>query len=111
MKLNQGKMLKDIELLSQEKAEKKIVTEDFKNFRDTLLLHDKVLEDQKNHTLTIENFMEKYLPIKVQTQISETFKAIPDKKIRKYLELYESVKFEELHSAILDDTGNPEILK
>lgn len=39
--------------------------------------------------------MEKYLPIKVQTQISETLKVIPDKRFKKYLEQYEVAKYEE----------------
>lgn len=111
LKLNQGKILRDIEMLCQEKAEKKNVHDDIKKINDTLLEHSKTLEDHHNHTLTIENFLEKYLPIKVQSQISETLKAIGDKKSRRNLDQYESVKYEELHTAILEDTGHPEIIK
>lgn len=49
------------------------------------------------------------MPIKIQTQISDTVKSFIDKKSKKYLEQYETVKFDELHSAILKDDGDPAI--
>ena len=73
--------------------------------------HSKTLQDHHNHTLTIENFIEKYLPIKIQNQISNTVKVITDKKFKKHLEEFEATKFEELHSAIIEDDGDPALME
>jgi hypothetical protein len=81
------------------------------NLQSTLADHIKILEDHHNHSLTIENFMEKYMPIKVQTQISETCKSFIDKRGKKHLEQHETIKFDELHAAILLDEGDPAIKK
>jgi hypothetical protein len=109
LKLNQGKIFRNLELLSQEKSDKVLVINEMNQVNQTLHRHSKDIEYQHNQCLTIENFMEKYIPIKVQTQISETLKAVLDKKSLKYLDLFETQKFEHLHSAILDDDGNPAI--
>jgi hypothetical protein len=109
LKLNQGKIFRNLELLSQEKSDKVFVINEMNQVNQTLHRHSKDIEYQHNQCLTIENFMEKYIPIKVQTQISETLKAVLDKKSLKYLDLFETQKFEHLHSAILDDDGNPAI--
>ena len=97
-------------MLNQEKADKSAVEENSSNINQIILEHSRTLEDNKNHSLTIENFMEKYLPIKIQSQISDTVKAVTDKKSRKNLDLYEQHKYEELHSAILEDNGDPTIM-
>jgi len=95
LKLNQGKILRDIEILKQEKADHKQIFDETKKIKETLQVHTKTLEDHHNHSLTIENFMEKYIPITIQTQISDTLKSIIDKKMKKHLENYEvsKVKF------------------
>ena len=108
--MNQGKILRDIELLYQDKADKSAVQENTDNINQIIAEHTKNLEDNKNHSITIENFMEKYLPIKIQSQISDTVKIVTDKKSRKNLDLYEQHKYEELHSAILEDNGDPSIV-
>ena len=109
LKENQGKIFRDIEALNQEKADKKMMLDETKQINKTLKKHTYVLEDHHNHSLTIENFMEKYIPIKIQSQISETMKSVLDKKAKKNLEAFNTHKFEQLHSAILEDDGNPAI--
>lgn len=66
-----------------------------------------LLENTINHFKTIENFIEKYMPIKIQNQISDTLKYVLDKKIQKKLDHYQKKKFSTFHSQILDDTGEP----
>lgn len=110
LKLNQGQIMKELEVLKQDKADKYLVQENTNNINEIILNHSKTLEEHHNQSLTIENFMEKYMPIKVQTQISDTLKAIVDKKLRKNLENFETQKFEELHTLILSDNGDPSII-
>ena len=97
--------------MKQEKADIKKVMQELNKIHEQSNGHSKTLQDHHNHTLTIENFIEKYLPIRIQTQISDTVKAITDKKLKKHLEEYEAAKYEELHSAILRDDGDPAIIK
>ena len=55
------------------------------------------VEDNTNHFAMIENFVEKYLPIRIQNQLSEVFKSILPFDIKtKYLK-YEKNKTLELN--------------
>ena len=51
--------------------------------------------------------MEKYVPMRIQSQISETLNSCLDRKGMKFLALYEKQKFEDLHNMILEDEGHP----
>ena len=64
-------------------------------------------DKQRNHSFTLENFMEKYVPMRIQSQISETLNSCLDRKGMKFLALYEKQKFEDLHNMILEDEGHP----
>ncbi|CAI2385161.1 unnamed protein product [Moneuplotes crassus] len=109
LKLTQGKILRNIEVVKQEKADQKQTFDEVTKINEILQAHTKKIEDQYNHTMTVENFMEKYIPITIQTQISDTLKSIIDKKMKRSLEHYETRKFNDLHKMILDDNGDPEI--
>ena len=40
-----------------------------------------VAENHENHYAMLENFVEKYIPIRIQSQMSETFGEVFDKSI------------------------------
>ena len=82
LKLSQGKVLKSIEQLNQEKADREEVNDNIDNLFSILSSHEKSLVENKNQSITVENYVEKYLPIKIQTQISETLKEVADKKTK-----------------------------
>ena len=63
------------------------------------------IEETKNKLLTTDNYLEKYLPFRIQTFISETLHAVLDKKSRLILHEYEDDKFGEMHHVILEDNG------
>ena len=52
----------------------------------------------------MEEYVDKYVPILSQSQISETLGAVLDRKILNKLELYEEFKFKELHNNILNES-------
>jgi len=59
----------------------------------------------------VENFVEKYIPVRIQSQISETLQTVlPYKEIETLLK-YEKDKFKDLHQTILDDDGIPDLFK
>ena len=66
----------------------------------------------ENHLITIESFVDKYLPLRVQSQISELLGSIFDKASPTYKSLivYEKARFEELYDEILADDGIPNIM-
>lgn len=64
------------------------------------------LDEKTNQFNTVENFVEKYIPIRIQSQISETLgQVLPRSQLNK-LENYEMEKFNELNMKILEDDGS-----
>ncbi len=64
------------------------------------------LDEKTNQFNTVENFVEKYIPIRIQSQISETLgQVLPRSQLNK-LENYEMEKFNELNLKILEDDGS-----
>jgi len=60
---------------------------------------------------TIENYLEKYLPIFTQSQISESLHhCLPSTNKRK-LSVYEEKRFKDMNNEILHDDGNPDLQK
>ena len=54
-------------------------------------------ENHANHFAMIENFVEKYIPIRIQSQISMTLNQILPESNRDLLYNYEKDKFREMH--------------
>lgn len=84
--------------------------------------HKKLLEEldemkkeialSENHLITVESFVDKYLPLRVQAQISELIGAIVEKKSEMHKKLleYEKNRFDELYEEILADDGIPNVM-
>lgn len=68
-------------------------------------------ENHGNHFAMVENFVEKYIPIRIQSQISEALQLVLPFKEAQTLHAYEKDKFKELHQIILDDDGVPDLFK
>ena len=66
-------------------------------------------ENNGNHFAMVENYVEKYLPVRIQGQISETLQQALDYKETARLVKYEKAKFMELHAVILMDDGVPRL--
>ena len=62
-------------------------------------------QEQIDRMLNNENYVEKYLPIYFQRQITETFEQVLKKRQMKKLEKYNEVKMPLLLSAIFEDFG------
>lgn len=65
-----------------------------------------------NHCLTLDNYQDKYAPIRIQGMINETLRSILGGKERRRLELYDNDKNSILYQALLldDGTGNIQAL-
>jgi hypothetical protein len=79
----------DLELRKLNKAEflKKVKKMDLK-----ALEHDIKLFKAQNHCSTLDNYLEKYMPIHVQTMINDTLMSTLGGRERRRLELYDSDK-------------------
>jgi len=53
--------------------------------------------------MNLERYIDKYIPISAQTQISETLQACLPRKYLNRLDLYETERFNELNAAVLDE--------
>jgi hypothetical protein len=51
----------------------------------------------------LERFIDKYIPIKIQAQMSETLHGIAPKAMLDKLDMFESEKYVELNANVLDD--------
>ena len=72
-----------------------------------------ISENHGNHFAMVENFVEKFIPIRIQSQISETLHDLYLSNLDKIKRLvsFEKAKFLEMHQCILDDDGIPNIIK
>jgi hypothetical protein len=57
----------------------------------------------------VENFVEKYIPVRIQSQISETLQQVLPYKETQTLAAFEKLRFNEMHQLILEDDGVPRL--
>ena len=70
------------------------------------------MAENRSHLYTIENFIEKYLPIRVLAQMSEIFREMfpkQDSREAGRLQKYEEQTYYKYNQAILDDDGEPDL--
>lgn len=67
------------------------------------------MDEFSNEFMRLENFIEKYVPLKMQNQISETLDFILNVKDKKQLRKFEDKKFTELRMNIIRDKGLPNL--
>ena len=63
------------------------------------------MAETENHCVALDNFMNKYQPVRVQTMIGETLDACLTGEERRNHELYENDKISLLYRMVLEDTG------
>ena len=92
---------------------------DTKKFQDKHKLTENLVDEMKkelaineNHLNMIENFIDKYLPIRVQSHMSEVMGNLYEKGTDEHIKLeeVEKRKFEELYEVILADDGIPNLM-
>ncbi|CDW77434.1 UNKNOWN [Stylonychia lemnae] len=115
-------------LLEQYKSEYEQIQFDIQKFNSTKLTQNefeekyhhimdkfdqvmKSLDMKDNQISTIENFIEKYVPIRVQSQISEILNEVITGKQKEVLEEIEKRKFDELHQILLLDNGMADLIQ
>ena len=99
-----------IERLNQVTIKEEKYREDAEEIEESIKRLQVKEADFTNHLATIENYVEKYLPAQIQTQVGEVIRGImPDKEVRKF-EDYQKNIFEKINQVILNDDGVPDIL-
>lgn len=73
------------------------------------LEHDVKLFKAQNHCSTLDNYLEKYMPIHVQTIINDTLMSTLGGRERRRLELYDSDKNSLLYQQLLTDDGTGKV--
>ena len=64
-----------------------------------------------NEVKTLDNWIEKYEPLRTQNQVSQTLSAILTGKEKKRLTDYDDMLFTKLYDVVLLDDGRPDIVK
>jgi len=73
-------------------------------------LINKDLDVQLNKIKSMEHFIDKYIPIRVQQLIGETFSAIVSQTQLQRLQNFEMEKYKKLNEDVLDDETHPELI-
>ena len=77
--------------------------------KDILYKVHTVMDYFSNEFMRLENFIEKYLPLKMQNAISHTLQFVMEPKQKWKLREYDEVKFLELRELLLEDKGMPDL--
>lgn len=102
--------LKDITAnLEVVKADKSTFNKAKKRLNIKGLEHDVKIFKQQNHCSSLDNYLEKYLPIHIQSQIHETLMSILGGRERRRLELYDQNKNSIMYQNLLVDDGSGNI--
>ena len=72
---------------------------------ETLKRLDESVQETENHCLGLDNYLDKYQPVRVQTMIGETLEACLTGEERRSHELYASDKISLLYRIVLEDSG------
>ena len=67
------------------------------------------MDDIDKNLTTTDNYLDKYLPFRIQNLISETLENVLDKEQIQKLTIFEGEKFKSLHERILADNGEPNL--
>jgi len=97
--------------LKSTKVEQKLYTDEINGIHNTLLKLTNDIEQNKNRGITTENYLEKYLPFRIQNIISENFHNTFETKIRLAFLEFEKQKYKTLNDIILSDDGKPNLNK
>ena len=68
------------------------------------------LDGQLNKIKTMEHFIDKYIPIRVQQLIGETVVAVANQSQQTRLQNFEMEKYKKLNEDVLDDETNPDMI-
>ena len=94
VRLEADKTDKTLFYKTKKKLDLKDLEQDIKLFKNT------------NHCVTLDNYCEKYLPIRTQGLINETLRSVLSGKERRRLELYDNEKNGLLYQQLLCDDGS-----
>ncbi|CDW88205.1 UNKNOWN [Stylonychia lemnae] len=103
---NIQKCQKELTLLYELKQDKSIMEEIKDKMWEEIHKMQRELDEKTNQFNTVENFVEKYIPIRIQSQISETLACILNRSQMNKLENFEMEKFQQLNLVILEDDGS-----
>ncbi len=106
---NIQKCQKELTLLYELKQDKSIMEEMKEKMWTEIMKMQKELDEKTNQFNTVENFVEKYIPIRIQSQISETLACVLTRSQLNKLENFEMEKFQVLNSVILEDDGGADL--
>lgn len=99
-----------IELVNQVTVKEQKYKEEIERIEHSIKALEVKETDFINHLATIENYVEKYLPVQIQTQVGEATKAIlPQRELKKFEDSQKKI-FEKINQIILSDDGVPDIL-
>jgi len=68
------------------------------------------LDTKENTIKTMEHFIDKYIPIRIQQQLGETLQAVLGRTQLQKLENFEMTKYKRLNEDVLDDESHPELI-
>ena len=96
---------KEVTIVKETKQDRREIEEYRRKIDGLVAKMQSDLDLKTNQFNTVENFVEKYVPIRIQSQISETLEAVLQRSYLNRLENFEMEKYKQLNLAILEDDG------
>ena len=106
-------MMAKVENLELFKVDKKVYKEEQQGLLDRLDKFDRYNKENHVHYIQIENFLDKFMRLKVQQQIGKSLAGTFENK-RSILEKYRTYEegfLKEANKAILNDDGQPDVMQ
>lgn len=103
---NDYNLYRDITIkLDEESVLKNDYIKDVKLIREDINRIRFGLEDLSSNLMTTDNYLDKYLPFRIQNFISETLENVLPEDELENLKEFEKVKYKHIHKKILIDEG------
>ena len=102
----------EVGALDERKVEKKDMQTEMASVEFRVKDVGLTVTENRNHLFSVENFIEKYLPVRMLAQMSEILREIyPNKDSQEYRRLlsYEENKYNQYNKAIIRDEGQPDL--
>lgn len=94
-----------------EKQEKSNFQEQKAEIQASFNLVNENLDKKENEIKIMQNFVDKYVPIRIQQQIGQTLKYVGTHGMQQKLENHEMERFKTLNEDLLDDEDDPSLIE
>ena len=111
LKSDLGRLNKKVELVDLQKMERKLFDDEKRINQNFQKVVEEVMGELKKELTATDNYLEKYLPVKMLNYIHDSMLIVLDKKEIKKMFEYLAVAYMQVEQLIANDDGKPSLVK